>query len=155
MNTTLRSEIKQTRAFTSLEQEVFLQVVRTASALEHALADGLKPYGLTLTQYNALRILRGAGAEGLCRNDMVDRMLTPVPDATRLIDRLIEAGYVMKHRDADDRRYVTARITPEGLTLLAELDGPVGDMHRKQLGHLTHEELRRLADLLDAARNPD
>lgn len=153
MNTTLRAEIKQTRAFMSLEQEVFLQVVRTASALEHGMAEGLKPHGLTMTQYNALRILRGAGAKGLCRNELVDRMLTPVPDATRLLDRLIGAGYVIKHRDAEDKRYVTARITSEGLALLAELDGHVVDMHRKQLGHLTHDELRRLADLLEAVRS--
>jgi len=152
MNRTLRTEIKQRRAFVSLEQEVFLQVLRTASALEHSMAEGLKSHGLTLTQYNALRILRGAGAKGLCRNDLVGRMLTPVPDATRLLDRLIAAGYAMRQRDTDDKRYVTARITAEGRALLAELDAPVAAMHRRQLGHLTREELRQLADLLEAAR---
>ena len=153
MSTTLRSEIKQSAGFESLEQEVFLQVVRTAGVLEHSLAEGLKPWGLTLTQYNVLRILRGAGPKGLCRNDVGARMLTPVPDATRLLDRLIKAGYVVKHRDSTDRRYVTARITRQGLALLAELDEPVSAIHRKQLGHVSKGKLRQLADLLEAVRS--
>jgi len=152
MDTRLRDEIKQAAPFGSLEQEVFLNVLRTAAVLEHAMAARLKPHGLTLTQYNVLRILRGAGAGGLCRNEVVERMLTPVPDATRLLDRMVTLGLVVKEREGDDRRYVTTRITERGLALLATLDGPVGTMHHEQLGHLSNDELRRLADLLEAAR---
>ncbi len=152
MSKTLRQEIKQSAPFASLEQEVFLNVLRTAAALEHATTASLKPYGLTLTQYNVLRILRGAGPEGLCRNDVGSRMLTPVPDATRLLDRMAAAGLVVKQREGADRRFVATRITPRGLEVLQALDGRVAEMHRAQLGHMEPEELRRLADLLEKAR---
>jgi len=152
MSTTLRDQIKQEAPFASLEQEVFLNVLRTAAVLEHAVTARLKPYGLTLTQYNVLRILRGAGSEGLCRNEVGARMLTPVPDATRLLDRMVAAGLVVKQREGGDRRYVTTRITDRGLELLRALDGPVGEMHHAQLAHLSQEELRSLAHLLEAAR---
>lgn len=152
MKTTLRDQLKQSAPFGSLEQEVFLNVLRTAALLEHAATARLKPYGLTLTQYNVLRILRGAGPEGLCRNEVGARMLTPVPDATRLLDRMADAGLVVKQREGLDRRFVTTRITERGLELLRALDGPVAEMHRAQLGHLSQDELRTLARLLEAAR---
>ena len=152
METELKGDIKQTVPFDSLEQEAFLNALRTAAVLEHELADGLKPHGLTLTQYNALRILRGAGSEGLCRNDVQDRMLTPVPDVTRLLDRLEEAGYVLRERSESDRRYVMAKITREGLDLLEALDGPVRQLHRDQLGHMSESDLRTLCRLLEEAR---
>ncbi len=152
MDTTGRAESTYAADSKSLKQEAFLQCLRTAGVLEHAVAEGLKPYGLTPTQYNALRILRGAGEKGLCRNEVGARMLNPVPDATRLLDRLIAAGHVVKCQNPADRRYVTARITPKGLELLAELDEPVSAMHRQQLGHMSDAELRRMADLLETAR---
>lgn len=152
METSLQAEIKQTAPFRSVEQEVFLNLVRTAALLEHALAERLKPHGLTQTQYNALRILRGAGERGLCRNDVRSRMLTPVPDTTRLLDRLAERGLAVRDRDPGDRRFVTTRITPAGLKLLAELDGPVEAFHEDELGHMTASDLRRLARLLEQAR---
>ncbi len=153
MSTTLRAEIKQAAPFTSLEQEVFLNVLRTAAMLEHAAAEGLKPYGLTLTQYNVLRILRGAGEKGLCRSEVIARMLTPVPDATRLLDRMVATGWVVRQRDETDRRFVTTRITQRGLDLLAQLDEPVSALHKRHLGHMKASDLRRLADLLQAARD--
>lgn len=152
MDTDLRAEIKQTGPFTSQEQAAFIGLLRTASLLEHRMSEGLKPYGLTLTQYNVLRILRGAGPDGLCRNEVQSRMLTPVPDATRLLDRLAAVGLLVRDRDGSDRRFVTARITPAGLELLARLDAPVAEMHRHHLGHLSADELRRLVDLLGRAR---
>ena len=152
MSPKLREEIMQSSPFGSLEQEVFLNVVRTASDLEHSMAEGLKPYGLSLTQYNVLRILRGAGEDGLCRGDIVARMLTPVPDATRLLERLVKAGWVSRERGGDDRRFVTTRITDSGRALLADLDGPMQEMHRRQLGHMGQDELTRLSDLLETAR---
>jgi len=155
MGTELKREIKQTAPFPSQEVEAFLNLLRTTSQLEHGLAEGLKPHGLTPTQYNVLRILRGAGEEGLCRNEVQERMLTPVPDVTRLLDRLEDAGHVRRARDTRDRRYVIARITDQGLNLLAELDEPVQRLHHRQLGHLSEVELERLSELLEKARSPE
>ncbi len=152
MSTSLRDEIKQTRAFSSLEQEAYLSVGRTWAVLEHELAEALKPHGITPTQYNVLRILRGAGDKGLCRHEIRERLVTPVPDVTRLLDRLEEVGLITRERDADDRRLVTTRITPEGLRLLRELDAPVSEIHRRQLGHMRERDLRTLIELLAIAR---
>lgn len=135
------------------EQEVFLSVLRTSAVLEHTAAESLKAYGLTLTQYNVLRILRGAGEDGLCRHEVGDRMIKPVPDVTRLLDRLEASGLVVRTRSETDRRYVTARITGEGLTLLAELDEPILRMHEQQLGHLSRTDLEQLVALLEKARS--
>jgi DNA-binding MarR family transcriptional regulator len=152
MNTGLGSEIKQARPFRSPTQEAFLNLVRTAAVLEHAFEDALKPFGVTATQYNVLRILRGAGEAGLCRNDVTSRMITPVPDATRLLDRLEARGYVERRRDADDRRFVTTRISAAGLELLREMERPVAERHDAQLGHMAASELEQLIALLERAR---
>lgn len=155
MGQKLKREIKQDAPFPSREVEAFLNLLRTGYQLEHGLAEGLKPHGLTPTQYNVLRILRGAGEEGLCRSEVQGRMLTPVPDVTRLLDRLEGAGYVSRARDTTDRRYVIARITEEGLDVLAALDEPVKRLHDRQLGHLSEAELERLSQLLEKARDPE
>ncbi len=155
MTKDLRTDLKQNAPFGSLEQEVFLNLMRTSAELEHDLAERLKPFGLTLTQYNALRILRGAGPDGLCRNEIRDRMIRPLPDATRLLDRLAEMGLVERGRESDDRRFVTTRITKRGLDLLARMDQPVAAMHATQLGHLSRADLRELANLLTQARKGD
>lgn len=152
MRTSLLDEIKQTRPFSSPEQEAHLAIERTAFVLVHALAEALRPHGITPTQYNVLRILRGAGPEGLCRNDVRDRMVAQVPDVTRLLDRLEAAGLVRRERREEDRRFVTTCITPEGLRILEALDAPVLQLHRDHLGHLGHERLRTLIDLLATAR---
>lgn len=143
----------ETGPFASPEQEAHLCVLRTAALLEHAVAEALKPHGVTHTQYNVLRILRGAWQEGgLCRNDVRDRMVARVPDATRLLDRLETIGLVERERDTDDRRFVTARISEAGLRLLDELDGPIAALHRDHFGRLGPDEVRRLIDLLDRVR---
>jgi len=152
MHARLKEEIRQTAPFDSVQEEVSLNVLRTAALLEHGIAESLKPHGLTPTQYNVLRILRGAGEKGLCRNEVGARMLTPVPDATRLLDRLEDAGLVARHRDTVDRRFVTARITDGGLALLAELDEPVRRMHERLYAHMPRNDLRRLVALLEDAR---
>ena len=148
----LKVEIRSSGAFASIEEEVSLNILRTAALLEHAVAERLKPHGLTATQYNVLRILRGAGEEGLCRNEVGQRMLKPVPDVTRLLDRLEDSGLVARLRDAEDRRFVTARITKDGLAKLASLDEPVTRMHEELLGHMREQDLSRLARLLEEAR---
>lgn len=152
MTTTLQQEIRQTRPFVSIEAEAFLSVARTAALLGNEIVDALEPHGLTVTQYNVLRILRGAGASGLCRYEVGDRLVTPVPDVTRLLDRLERAGLVDRARDPEDRRQVKARITPAGLQLLDELDEALQAVHASQLGHLGEKRLRTLIDLLAAAR---
>jgi DNA-binding MarR family transcriptional regulator len=107
---------------------------------------------VTPTQYNVLRILRGAGDAGLCRNEVRDRMVAPVPDATRLLDRLEAAGLIRRERSVEDRRVVTTRISAEGLRLLEALDEPVQTLHRAHFGHLSGEELDILIQLLDRVR---
>lgn len=155
MTTQLRDAIRQTRPFDSLEQEALLNIDRTAAVLMHAFAEELKAHDITPTQFNVLRILRGAGEGGLCRNDIRDRLVAQVPDVTRLIDRMEEGGLVARARDTSDRRLVTTRITARGLKLLARLDTPVVEMHRRQLGHMTRRQLRTLVELLTLARAHD
>ena len=152
MASRLRDEIRQSRPFHSLEQEAQLSVQRTAAVLDHGFAEALKPHGITPTQYNVLRILRGAGAAGLCRNEVRDRLVAQVPDVTRLLDRMADAGLVERERDPDDRRLVNTRITRSGLALLERLDAPIAELHRRQLGHLGARKLRALVDLLAEAR---
>ena len=152
MSPTLQEDLRQTRPFSSLQQEAYLSVVRTTSTLIDRVEDLLKPYGISATQYNVLRILRGAGAGGLCRNELRDRMLTRMPDMTRLLDRMEEAGLVKRSREREDRRMVLTQITARGQELLSELDRPMSDLHRDQLSRLTDEQLRSLIQLLTAVR---
>lgn len=150
--TTLRDEIRQKRPFTSAEQEAHLSIVRTASLLSDGMEQLLKPAGLSMPQYNVLRILRGAEPDGRCRNEVRDRMLTRMPDMTRLLDRMEKAGLVSRTRDAADRRMVTTRITADGMRLLARLEKEVAAEHRRRLGHLGPRRLRTLIELLGAVR---
>ena len=149
----LRDEIKQTKPFTSPEQEAFLSLGRTWAVLDHAFSESLKPYGITPTQYNVLRILRGAGAAGLCRAEVMERMITTVPDATRLLDRMEGAGLIERERAENDRRFVTTRVTQQGLALLADLDAPVQALHRRHLGALSRADLRTLIATLERVRD--
>lgn len=152
MSTRLRDEIKQTRPFSSLEQEAYLSLGRTWAVLEHATAEALKPHGITPTQYNVLRILRGAGEKGLCRSEVMERMIARVPDATRLLDRMEAADLIVRQRSTEDRRFVTTRISDEGLRLLDELDGEVLQLHQRQFAALDEKGLRELIELLGHAR---
>jgi DNA-binding MarR family transcriptional regulator len=148
----LKAEIQQRKPFAGREAEVYLNLLRTAEALSQDAERVLKPYGLTGTQYNVLRILRGAGPDGLACGEVSGRMVTHDPDITRLLDRLEARGLVARAREKRDRRVITTRITPAGLDLLKELDGPVSAWHRRALGHLGSQRLRALIDLLEAAR---
>ena len=152
----LRQAIKQRKPFQSLQQEVFLEVLRTGHALVQDLVELLKPYGLTQPQYNVLRILRGAGTAGLPTGEVGARMVASrEPDVTRLLVRMERSGLVRRERDPDNRRIVTARITREGLRVLKALDQPVLDMHADQLEHMTRRELEYLATLLERARREE
>lgn len=149
----LQTEIGQQRPFTSAEQEAYLSILRTASVLSDGIDRVLRPAGITAAQYNVLRILRGAEPNGLCRNDVRDRMLTRMPDMTRLLDRMEAAGLVGRERSSNDRRFVTTRITPKGLRILADLDDDISAEHRRVLGHLDRSELRTLIGMLAAIRD--
>src|SRR5690242_20838864 len=102
MTPSLQNEIKQTKPFASLEQEAMLNIERTAALLGHQLEQALKAFGVTPTQYNVLRILRGAGEHGLCRHEVRDRLIAQVPDVTRLLDRLEEMKLIERERDSVD-----------------------------------------------------
>ena len=143
----LRRIIKQRKPFQSLQQEVFLEVLRTGHALVQDLVHLLKPYGLTQPQYNVLRILRGAGPAGLPTGEVGDRMVASrEPDVTRLLVRMQRSGLVRRARRPDNRRIVTASITREGLRVLEALDQHVIDMHASQLKHMTRSELEQRLD---------
>jgi DNA-binding MarR family transcriptional regulator len=143
---------KLRKASPSLEQEAYLSLQRTADVLARAAGEAIKPSGLSGTQYNVLRILRGAGPDGLCCREVAERMLTHDPDITRLLDRLEGRGLVVRARASKDRRVMTVRIAPKGLRILADLDGPIVEFHRRQLGHLGERRLRLLMGLLKTAR---
>ena len=150
--TKLQDEIKQTKPFESLEDEAFVSVLRTAGAFQWREAELLKPYEITLPQYNVLRILRGAGAEGLICREIGERMIARDPDVTKLLDRLEARGLVSRERQEKDRRVIVARVTPEGLRLVAEIDGPVLKLTADLLGHLGEHKLGTLIRLLEEAR---
>ncbi|HEX8502999.1 MAG TPA: MarR family transcriptional regulator [Pyrinomonadaceae bacterium] len=151
----MQNELKQTKPFASLEEEVILNLARTAEYIGSRAAEVFKRADLTPTQYNALRILRGAGAEGLACGEISERMVTKDSDITRLLDRLERRGLISRERPENNRRVVLTRITDEGLTLLAELDGPVEEGNRRLAGHLGEQRLRTLNELLEALRAPE
>ena len=146
----MKKTSKRRRA-TSTEEAAFLDLLRTTDMLSRGLVQVLKAEGVSATQYNVLRILRGAPG-GLACGEIASRMITRDPDITRLLDRLEKRRLISRWREVRDRRTVMARITPEGLRLLARLDEPVEAAHRKQLGHLGRERLRTLIELLSLAR---
>lgn len=155
MPSTLREELKQNRPFNSLEQEALLSVVRTSAELMDRFELFLRPYGITSTQYNVLRILRGAEPEGLCRNELRDRMLTRMPDVTRLLDRMEEAGLVERTRDTEDRRMVTSRITKKALEILTALDPLVAENEKHFFSGISREQIQTLVDVLEAIRHAE
>jgi DNA-binding MarR family transcriptional regulator len=149
----LRQAIKQRKPFESLQQEVFLEVLRTGNAMVDDLVELLRPHGLTQPQYNVLRILRGAEPGGLPTGEVGERMVVSrEPDVTRLLVRMEDQGLVVRERRAENRRFVNVRITREGLRVLKALDAPVSLMHKRQLQHMTRRELESLAGLLERAR---
>jgi DNA-binding MarR family transcriptional regulator len=149
----LREEIKKRDPFESPEQEAALNVARTHDRLQSGVARFFKEYGISGAQYNVLRILRGEGKPLPCQ-EISGRMITQLPDITRLVDRLEAAGLVERSRTQEDRRVVLTAITEAGRTLLVRIDEPLLQLHREQLGHLTREELSELNRLLAKARNP-
>lgn len=140
-----------TQGTVGLEQAAYIALQRLASDLSQGIVEVLKGAGLSGPQYNVLRILRGAAPAGLSCGEIGERLITRDPDITRLLDRLEKRGLVARFRESGDRRVVTTRITAAGEELLASLDGPVDEAHRRQLGHLGEERLERLLELLRIA----
>src|SRR5271167_4515406 len=151
MNDGTASKGKRRRAV-CLEEVAFLDLLRTCDLLSRGPALVLKGEDLSATQYNVLRILRGT-PDGLPCGEIASRMITRDPDITRLLDRLEKRGLISRCRETEDRRMVMARITAAGMKVLARLDEPIQERHRKQLGHLGRERLRALAELLHDARS--
>jgi DNA-binding MarR family transcriptional regulator len=133
----------------SLETLLFVALLQAADSLGQQVEQLLKTAGLTGTQYNVLRILRGAGPEGLPCRGIGDRMISHDPDMTRLLDRLEKRGLITRARQTDDRRVVKTRITPQALSLLETLDRPVRELHKRQFRHMPAARLKMLSELME------
>jgi len=139
-----------------LEDRLFVSLLKTADSLSQDAERLLKSAGLTGTQYNVLRILRGAEPDGILCRGIAERMISRDPDMTRLLDRLEKHGWITRQRQKDDRRVIKTRITAEGLKQLKKLDQPVHDLHERQFRHMSASGLKHLAELLEevARREP-
>ena len=145
--------LKQNRPFVSLQQEAFLSILRTASELSHASDKFLREFGISQPQYNVLRILRGAGAEGLCRNEISARMVTATPDMSRLLDRMERSGWITRERGENDRRQVSTFITDSGRKLLTLMESPINQQTHRLLEGVKSSDLKMLLDVLAQIRN--
>jgi DNA-binding MarR family transcriptional regulator len=148
----VNSEAKTARPPAPLEERLFLALLKTADALGEEAEQLTRSANLTGTQYNVLRILRGAGPEGLACRGIGERMITHDPDITRLLDRMEKRGLITRERQKDDRRVVKTRITPQGLALLKPLDQPMRALHKRQFRHMTGARLKALHDLVEEIR---
>ncbi len=155
MSATLQGEIKQARPFASAKHELWLNLSRTTALLGHELEQKLRCYGLSPTQYNVLRILRGAIPNGLCQYEIRDRLVAQVPDVPRILERMEKAGWIQRMRGEQDRRMVVASVSEEGLQLLSELDKPMEEWMSGLFGGLTEGEIRHLNELLVKARRTE
>lgn len=146
------SELIQQPHFASPAQEAVLNVFATDSWASGEIAAALAPFGVTQAQYNVLRILRGHHPERYTCSDIANRLLDRTPDVTRLLVRLESRGLITRERASYDRRVVEVTITPDGLDLLSQLDGPVGAVIEGLTKHLTDDELAELSRLLEKMR---
>ncbi len=147
----LQDELKKKRPFESPEQEAILNILRTNDQFQNRFGRLFREFGLTPSQYNVLRILRGEGKPLPCL-EIGERMIQVVPAMTGLIDRLEKQELVTRERCTEDRRVVYIAITPKALDLLSEMDEPVMSLHQQLIGHLKRTELKELSRLLEKAR---
>ena len=147
----LQDELKKKRPFESPEQEAILNILRTNDQFQNRFGRLFREFGLTPSQYNVLRILRGEGKPLPCL-EIGERMIQVVPAMTGLIDRLEKQELVTRERCTEDRRVVYIAITPKDLDLLSEMDEPVMSLHQQLIGHLKRTELKELSRLLEKAR---
>ncbi|HEX8171931.1 MAG TPA: MarR family transcriptional regulator [Thermoanaerobaculia bacterium] len=148
----LQQEIKQNKPFASPAQEATVALLRTTDLIRRLVSGVVEPHGITLQQFNVLRILRGAGPAGLPTLEIAGRMVEQTPGITRLIDRLESKRLVLRERCTTDRRQVFCRITPDGLALLARLDAEVLAAEESALARIGKKQLAQLVSLLDLAR---
>lgn len=148
----LQTELRQSIPFASAEVEAYLNLLRTVDHLQRRHDELLKPHGLSGTGYNILRILRGAGADGLPCGEIAARLVTHDPDITRLLDRMEARGWVTRQRSTVDRRQVIAMATAEGIAIADRLAPLLVVQHRAGLGHLGEERLRLVIELMEAIR---
>lgn len=148
----LEKELKQTKPFDSDEEAVALSVVVTAEHIRMQVGEVFKTRDLTPTQYNVLRILRGAGSTGLSCREIGERMITRDSDITRMLDRLEAMGLILRERQRDDRRIVLTSISEKGRDLLKDLDEPVRGCYKQMLSHLSGQDLQTLGRLLKKVR---
>lgn len=147
-------ELQQTKPFRHVEEELYLNIQRTADTLMQKLLDVMRPAGLSVTQYNILRILRGAGETGVTCKEIGARMITRDPDVTRLLDRLERRNLVTRNRAKEDRRFVAIRITTEGLKLLQDLDEPMERAQLEMMSGMPREQQLQTIELLEQLREP-
>ena len=148
----LKHEIAQERPFSSIEEEAFLNLMRTTDCLHRAFQRKTRDWGITSTQYNILRILRGAGAAGIATLAIADRLIEAAPGMTRLLDRMEEKGLARRERCRQDRRQVLCYSTPRGEEILHELDPLVLELNRASFAGVEPAELERLIAVLERAR---
>ena len=148
----MSSRSKSFGASIPVQDRIFVALLQTADALSQEAEQFMKAAGLTGTQYNVLRILRGAGPEGLPCRGIGDRMISHDPDMTRLLDRMEKRGMITRERQTDDRRVVKTRITARALGLLKTLDHPVHELHKRQFRHMPAARLKTLGRLLEEVR---
>lgn len=153
MSGSLQREIKQTKPFPNAESEAYLNLVLLVHELSAQVGGVLRQADLSMPQYNALRILRGAGATGLACREIGSRMIHRVPDITRLLDRLEARGLIERARENQDRRVVRVRITKAGMDLIAPIDVPLATLHKAQLGGLGDRKVQQLIRLVEEARD--
>lgn len=146
-------ELKQTKPFQNIEEEVYLNLQRTAHVLTGAAVEIFKSADLTSVQYNVLRILRGSLATGLLCGEISERLVTKDSDITRLLDRMETRELVVRERSVTDRRAVVTKITDKGLQILEDLHEPMTAQSKGQFSHMTKEQLKQLNDLLVLARS--
>ena len=151
MSQPIHVELKKRQPFESLEQAAVINLMRTNDRLMNRIGRLFREFGITASQYNVLRILRGEGQPLPCL-EIADRMIQVVPAMTGLLDRLEKQGLIVRKRCTEDRRVIFVDLTENALLLLARLDQPVLDMHKSLVGHLTPDELTELSRLLEKAR---
>jgi DNA-binding MarR family transcriptional regulator len=143
---------KASRSPAPIEERIFIALLKTADALGQQAEQLVRRANLTATQYNVLRILRGAGPRGLACREIGERLISHDPDITRLLDRMEKRGLITRERQKDDRRVVQTRITSQGLGLLKPLDQPIRELHKRQFRHVAATRLKILADILEEIR---
>ena len=152
MSPTLQEEIRQSRPFDSLQQEVLLNLARTAAVLMHRMEQHFREFSLTGTQYNVLRIVAGAGPDGISQCDIASRLVAETPDVPRLLKRTEAAGLIRRSPSPDDKRVLRVCLTPQGKRLLQQIAPRIAELGKTLFPSLTQPQLRALNELLNASR---